>query len=216
MPFGKRQGAVGFAAQAINSRIAAPAINARMSLPAMNVGMPVAERQAVAGPQSAAEPQPLAEAPPKPSQSLKDRPFRPALALIVCGILLYFLTVTYGPDIIRDHRLAGTWQPAYDLRATDGKCKRMNFVVTFCSANIRSVAKPDQAPVAYEFMMLFASGSGEALVPVRSTKDRAAVSILYAAETELWNRTLSFVLIAGAFAAFCIFGLLAFRRAFRS
>jgi hypothetical protein len=140
-------------------------------------------------------------------------PIRWLLILLACGTMLYALVVSYGPDILRDQRLAGTWQPAYDLQAMEGKCERRNFVITFCSAKIRSVANPSQAPTTHRFMMLFAGGGGEALVPVRSTTDRAAVSIHYAAQTKLWNRTLSFVFSAGLLALFTIGALFACWRA---
>lgn len=103
-------------------------------------------------------------------------PIRWFLVCLACTGAIYALLVSYGPDLLRDHRLAGTWQPAYDLQASEGKCKRTNFVVTFCTAKIKSVAKPDQAPIDHSFFMLFSGGGGEALVPVRSTTDRTAVS----------------------------------------
>jgi hypothetical protein len=137
-------------------------------------------------------------------------PIRWLIVLLACGAMLYGLVASYGPDILRDHRLAGTWQPAYDLQAMEGKCERTNFVITFCSAKIKSVANPGQAPIAHRFMMLFAGGGGEALVPVRSTSDRTAVSIFYAAETKLWNRTLSFIFSAGLLALFGVGALLVF------
>lgn len=143
-------------------------------------------------------------------------PFRWFVALIAFGAMLYGLVFSYGPDIVRDQRLAGTWQPAYDLRATDGECKRTNFVITFCSAKIRSVAKPDQAPIEHRFMMLFSGGGGEAMVPVRSTVNRAAVSLYYAAETKLWNRTLSFIFSAVILVLFCFVFLMCFWRAANS
>lgn len=139
-------------------------------------------------------------------------PFRAALAVLVGGVGLYFLIGGYAPDLLRDHRLSGTWQPAYDLRAIEGKCRRTNFVITFCDAKIASIAKPDQTPFTNAFVMLFAGGGGEALVPVRSTRDRTAVSIQYAAETMLWNRTLSLVLLASATAAIGVLGLRALVR----
>jgi hypothetical protein len=129
-------------------------------------------------------------------------PFRSLIVSLACGAALYGLLVSYGPDLLRDHRLSGTWQPAYDLRAMDGKCERTNFVITFCSAKIKSVAKPEQAPIDHRFMMFFTGGGGEALVPVRSTADRTAVSIFYAADTKLWNRTLSFISALGIMALF--------------
>ena len=144
------------------------------------------------------------------------RPFRWLIALLACGAAFYGLFVSYGPDILRDHRLAGTWQPAYDLQVTEGKCERTNFVITRCSAKIKSVAKPDQAPIAHNFLMLFAGGGGEALVPVRSTTDRTAVSIFYAAETKLWNRTLSFVSVAGILALFSVCALFGLWKAVNS
>lgn len=146
----------------------------------------------------------------------KTSPLRSFILLFACGAALYGLVASYGPDLLRDLRFSGTWQPAYDLRAIDGKCRRVNFVVTFCSAQIKSVAQPDQRPIPHSFMMLFAGGSGEALVPVRSTADRAAVSIAYAAETKLWNRTLSFVSAAGILALFNFAALFMFWRAAKS
>ena len=143
-------------------------------------------------------------------------PFRSLIALLACGAALYGLLVSYGPDILRDHRLAGTWQPAYDLRVMEGRCERTNFVITFCSAKIKSVARPDQAPISHKFMMLFAGGGGEALVPARSTSDRSAVSIFYAAETKLLNRTLSFVSVAGLLALFSVIALFIFWNAVNS
>lgn len=140
-------------------------------------------------------------------------PIRWLIVLLASGAMLYGLVVSYGPDILRDHRLAGTWQPAYDLQATEGRCERKNFVITFCSAKIKSVANPSQAPIAHGFMMLFAGGGGEILVPVRSTTDRTAVSIFYAAETKLLNRTLSFIFAAGILALFCVGALLVLLRA---
>jgi len=150
------------------------------------------------------------------SDGVSGHPFRWLIALIACGAMLYGLVASYGPDIVRDHRLAGTWQPAYDLRATDGKCERTNFIITFCNAKIKSVARPDQAPVDHRFMMLFSGGGGEALVPVRSTRDRAAVSIFYSAETKLWNRTLSFLSAAVMLTLFSLIALACFWRAANS
>jgi hypothetical protein len=143
-------------------------------------------------------------------------PFRWFILLVACAAGLYFQFVNYGPDLVRDHRLSGTWQPAYDLQVTEGKCDRINFVVTMCNAKIISVARPDQAPISHSFLMFFSSGGGEALVPVRSTKDRSAVSIFYPAETKLWNRTLSFIFAAGMLALLDLVALLGFWNAVNS
>ena len=143
-------------------------------------------------------------------------PFRWFVALIAFGAMLYGLVFSYGPDIVRDLRLSGTWQPAYDLRAMDGKCERKSFIITFCSAKIKSVAMPDQAPIDLRFMMLFSGGGGEAMVPVRSTVNRAAVSIHYSAEAKLWNRTLSFVVSAVILVLFCLVFLTCFWRSANS
>jgi hypothetical protein len=143
-------------------------------------------------------------------------PIKWLIVFVAVAAMLYGLFVSYGPDILRDHRLAGTWQPAYDLQASEGKCERTNFVITFCSVKIRSVALPDQAPTNYRFVMLFSSGGGEALVPMRSTTDRNAVSIFYAAETKLWNRTVTFIVSAGFLILFAFGALLIFCRAANS
>lgn len=51
---------------------------------------------------------------------------------------------------------------------------------------------------------------------MRSTIDRNAVSIFYAAETKLRNRTLSFILSAGILALFTMLGMFLFWRAANS
>jgi hypothetical protein len=122
------------------------------------------------------------------------------LVLCVAGALWY-VTATYAGEIWRDHRLAGSWQTAYDLQALDGSCRRVQFMVAFCSAKIKSLAEPGRAPVASEFMMGFSSAGGEAMVPVRSTLDPSAVAIAYAAETQLFNRTLTWLVLAVSLAA---------------
>ena len=42
------------------------------------------------------------------------------------------------------------------------------------------------------------------LVPVRSTKDPSAVAIAYATETKLFNRTVTFLVLAGTLALIAI------------
>ena len=143
-------------------------------------------------------------------------PLRWFIMLVVCAAGLYHLLVSYGPDLWRDHRLSGTWQPAYDLHVTDGTCRRTNFVITTCDAKITSLARPDQAPISHSFLMLFSSGGGELLVPVRSTTDRSAVSIFYAADTKLWNRTLSLMLMVGMMALLDLVAVLGFWKAVNS
>src|SRR5438270_13493155 len=58
------------------------------------------------------------------------------VALCLAG-LLWHLTTTYAGEILRDHRLAGTWQTASDLQAVYGSCRRVELMVTCCSATIR-------------------------------------------------------------------------------
>ena len=140
-------------------------------------------------------------------------PIRWLILLLAIGAALFGMFASYGPDLLRDNRLGGTWQPAYDLRAVEGKCERKNFIVTFCNTKIASVARPDQAPIAVSFMMLFSGGGGEAMVPVRSTTDRAAVSIHYAAEAKLLNSTLSFIFATGILVLIEFIALLMFWKA---
>ena len=93
---------------------------------------------------------------------------------------------------------------AYDLQAVDGSCRRVQLVITFCSAKIKSLAEPERAPVVSEFMTGFSSGGGEAMVPVRSRVDPSAVAIAYVAETRLVNRTVTWLVLATALAALLI------------
>jgi hypothetical protein len=101
----------------------------------------------------------------------------------------------YGPDLARDMRYAGTFRVAFDLQATEGKCKRYMFLVSLCSVKIHSVT--NEGPTkSTEFLMAFSSGDGEAMIPVRSSVDASAVSIQYAVSDVLLNRALSLLGIA--------------------
>jgi hypothetical protein len=125
----------------------------------------------------------------------------PLVIVLVAAIgLFWWLILPYGGVVLRDYRLAGTWQPAYDIKVVAPKCTRYNLTLTICGATLTSLAEPDQAPVAVDYMMAFESGGGVRLVPVRSTLDPSALTIAYLAETLLTNRLLTFLVIAFGFA----------------
>jgi hypothetical protein len=111
------------------------------------------------------------------------------MALFVVAMVLGAVGF-YGPELARDLRHAGTFRVADDLRATDGRCKRYIFLVTFCSAKIQSV-RNEQSTYSTEFLMFFRGGDGAAMIPVRSSVDASAVGIQYAVSEVLLNRTLS-------------------------
>ena len=96
----------------------------------------------------------------------------------------------YAPEVVRDIRYAGTYVPAHDLRATDGKCNRYAFLVTLCSSKLRSDRRGEMERTT-SFMMFFRSGDGAQMIPVRSTANASAVGISYAVNDVLLNRTLS-------------------------
>jgi hypothetical protein len=139
-------------------------------------------------------------------------PLRLVIVVLCTAAALWYVSATYAGEILRDLRLSGTWQTAYDLRAVDGSCRRVQLVITFCSAKIKSLAEPERAPVVTEFMMGFSSGGGEAIVPVRSTVDPSAVAVAYAAETRLVNRTLTWLVVTTILAALLIGTANALRR----
>jgi hypothetical protein len=96
----------------------------------------------------------------------------------------------YGPELARDLRYAGTFSVAYDLRATEGRCRRYVFLVSLCSAKIHSIVS-EQSASSTEFLMVFRDAGGADMIPVRSTVDASAVGIQYAVSDVLLNRTLS-------------------------
>lgn len=123
--------------------------------------------------------------------------------LLFAGILC-FCFLPFAGDILRDHRLAGSWQPAYDMRVQGGSCTRYQFIATHCTAEIKSLSDAGRAPVAVGFLMGFTSGAGEFMIPVRSRIDPSAVTIAYAAETELANRTVTFLAFSGLLVLFIV------------
>lgn len=130
----------------------------------------------------------------------KFGPIRFLLVALIAVGGFWLVILPRAGDIIRDHRLAGTWQPAYDMKAVDGKCTVFQLVITNCNAKIISLAEPNRAPLEVGFVMAFSGGGGESMVPVRSAVDPSAVTIAYAAETKLMNRTLTFIGLAFTFA----------------
>ena len=116
------------------------------------------------------------------------------MALFVVAMVLGAVAF-YGPELARDLRHAGTFRVADDLRATEGRCKRYIFLVTFCSAKIQSV-RNEQSTYSSEFLMFFRGGDGAELIPVRSNVDASVVGIQYAVSDVLLNRTLSLIGIA--------------------
>jgi hypothetical protein len=142
----------------------------------------------------------------------KVGPLRIVFILLAAAGGFWALILPYSGDLLRDYRLAGTWQPAYDMQVTDGKCTSYNFILTICNAKIKSRPEPGKAPLAISYMMGLASGGGEILVPVRSTVDPSALTIAYAAESKLTNRTLTLIVIAAVFAAMFLAGISALLR----
>jgi hypothetical protein len=113
------------------------------------------------------------------------------LALFVVAMVLGALTY-YGPEVARDLRYVGTFNVAYDLRATGGTCKRYVFLVSLCDAKIHSAGN-GQPAVGTHFLMFFRGGDGAAMIPVRSSVDATAVGIQFAVSDVLLNRTLSLI-----------------------
>ena len=116
-------------------------------------------------------------------------------SLVLVPLICLAAILFYGPDLARDLRHAGTFAVATDLTATDGKCKRHLFLVTFCDADIRS-ERTGQVVATSSFLMFFRSGGGEELVAVRSRVDASVIGIRYAVSDVLLNRTLSLLGVA--------------------
>ncbi len=128
-------------------------------------------------------------------------PLRLIFTAVAGALGLWLFILPYTGDLLRDYRLAGTWQPAYDLQVVDGKCTRYQFVLTVCDAKIRSHAEPNRPPVAAGFIMALSRPDGEFAVPVRSRVDPSKVAVAYAAETKTFNRTLTLLFFVACFAA---------------
>ena len=117
------------------------------------------------------------------------------VSLVMVPVLCLAAILFYGPDLVRDLRHAGTFAAATDLTATDGKCRRHLFLVTFCDADIRS-ERTGQVVATASFLMFFRGGDGAELVAVRSTANASVTSISYAVSDVLLNRTLSLLGVA--------------------
>lgn len=131
--------------------------------------------------------------------------------VLLCGAVLFAMLYSYGSGVVRDHRLAGSWQPALDVKISKAKCKRYWFLVTVCDVGYawreRGVGKVATA----SFMVALKSTSGAQLLPVRSAHEPSTVTAQVAADEWLTNRTVSllgFVLLFAFGVLGCLKGLL--------
>jgi len=109
---------------------------------------------------------------------------------LILALIVLANAAANGPEVLRDIRYAGTWQVANDLRADHGTCKRYVFLVSSCSAEIRSQAT-EELVASTSFLMFFRNANGVEMIPMRSSGDPSAVGIEYAVSDLLINRALS-------------------------
>ncbi len=103
------------------------------------------------------------------------------LARLLLGGAVLYAIVLPGPGLIRDTAQLGQWVPATDWAATEAKCRRLAFLVSFCSVVAERHADPENGGQNLEYSS-FASWGGESVAFVRSAGDPDVITLRQAAD----------------------------------
>ena len=127
-------------------------------------------------------------------------PVRAYLVLIaISASLIAWLAWLYGAEIIRDHRHAGTYRIARDIKVEQGSCQRVLFLVTFCLAEMSTPIEINgylgKLTIYSRAMVSLTETGGQPMVAMRSSIEPTAVGIKYMTEDSLLNRTLTLLFL---------------------
>lgn len=129
-------------------------------------------------------------------------------------VALGFLCATWflhQPHLFRDQRLRNTYAIAMDIKATSGDCQGMLMIVSTCSVTFNWNDRGVQRIATTNFLVGFSDPDGTPLIPVRSRADAGAISVLYAIDTKMQNRVVTFWSVMAVCLAMA--GMFAFRLA---
>ena len=126
----------------------------------------------------------------------------PNWARLTIGQTLFGLVVAFGflsatwflhqPHLFRDQRLRNTFVVAPDIKATSGDCQGMLMIVSTCSVTFNWNDRGVQRIATTYFLVGLSDPDGTPLIPVRSRTDAGAISVLYAIDTKMQNRVVTF------------------------
>lgn len=117
------------------------------------------------------------------------------LILAVPAVVLAAAWGTYGPDILRDLWLRGTYRPAPEYRVADNRCNRLWFAITFCRARIEPTVAGAGPTRETRYLVAFVGTQGVPQVAMRSTADPGGLALGFAAVDHLVNRVLFLVVL---------------------
>ena len=119
-----------------------------------------------------------------------------AFCLFCCVPFWFFMVAFYAPSLIQDHRLAHTYKIDQNLTVENASCDNMKYLIQLCAIDMVSTK---EGRATKRFMTSFSTpGTTRAM---RSTTNPAAIADTYSID-RITNRTLTFLAIFAAFAAF--------------
>ncbi|KMO17790.1 hypothetical protein SQ03_11630 [Methylobacterium platani JCM 14648] len=100
--------------------------------------------------------------------------------MLLGGAALYAIVLP-GPVLLRDTAHRGQWVPATDWTATEARCTRYAFLVSFCSVTAARRSAPESGTRDLDYSS-FASWGGEAVEFVQSADDPDVITLRQAAD----------------------------------
>lgn len=121
-----------------------------------------------------------------------------AFPAVWLGMIIY-----QGPPLLRDYRLAGSFQNDFTVKVENAKCTAYWFILKTCSVDYQILdAEPPELRTTH-FMVAFTKTEGRLVAPVRSSIDRDAVTTRIALEL-MANRIITFLAITAGMLALMI------------
>jgi hypothetical protein len=119
--------------------------------------------------------------------------------LKVCAIMagvLVLIVWAFGPELLRDRRLADTYIPDFSINVESGKCRNMLYLVSYCGTDFSyDDATGIKQKIATHQLYGLGSMGGKPMIPMRSVAEPEAVSTAVAVYDHLLNRTITFLVV---------------------
>jgi hypothetical protein len=128
------------------------------------------------------------------------------LSILFAGLL--YAEIRYNDiELVRDIWLAGTWEPAPDMRIIDNKCELdLNksigddiFFLRNCAVVIEPRSGQSWTGFKSRFKVAFTTVANMPALPVRSRLDPTAIAVNYAVNDLLLNRILTSFVLMGSY-----------------
>ena len=147
--------------------------------------------------EAAAEP---ARVPSSPPHWVQVSLSKTVLCIFFFAAMIGLLVHLQAPSLMRDVRLAGTYEIDLLVEVNHGKCEGYT-IIHFCDVSLTWDDNGTAVTEDTRFIVTAFSVGRQPLIPVRSSADPQAISVDYAVNGALQNRVWSFLFWVGVCAA---------------